>query len=266
MSELTDMNKAIEEVETEIRNIENEIIDQEAENTRLRQWRDYQYYGMLGADSNKTIENLNYQVEVLSKHTGIVIIDCKTEILFQDDFVVKKRKFISGNCDNIIFDLHMDMKESMDSDGKIQSYITNLSISVSDDFYTDLKQHVDKLSNDCNAQGFFNLLRPYNKWNKARDVTYQHFMKKYPKIVSRPDIHTLHMSHTKKKCTFEISWGFKVTDTYNILPDIKLTLQIPKKVKDSNYEVVESIPDKFHLMLEQLGIEKTFNTLVSLLT
>jgi hypothetical protein len=55
------------------------------------------------------------------------------------------------------------------------------------------------LAEEGNAQGFLTLLRPYNTWLKARNKTFEHFVKTYPKIAKSPNIQQLILKHPVKK-------------------------------------------------------------------
>lgn len=201
----------------------------------------------------------------MSRETEIGITDVNTTIISQERLKITKKKGVTGHCGNIDFQLEMTLEESMNLDATVQAKVTHLSISTSESVYRDLKDVVEKLAEEGDVQGFLTLLRPYSMWQDARERTFQHFVTAFPDIVQRKNLQTLTLSHPIKNCSFEISWHFKVVDLYSVLPDIQMIVHIPKNVQDSSSDLLKTVPERFQLMLQKLGIERTFNCLIALL-
>ncbi|XP_053378246.1 uncharacterized protein LOC128548013 isoform X2 [Mercenaria mercenaria] len=267
--EIVDFDTEISKLEREISELERAVEEQEKQSNLLKAWQHYQNQLNVeeeGEDILRArVQGLKHQIDTLKELKGVAITGVTTEIIGQDKLFLKKKKQLNGVCGHVEFQLKMHIDESMDMNTTVSSKITHLSISASECVYRDLKDTVEQLAEEGNVQGFLTLLRPYNTWYKTRQKTFEHFVNTYQKIATRPNLQVLNLTHPVKKCSFEIVWSFRVTDTYSVLPDIQLFVHVPKKVRDPNREILESASDKFQLMLKELGIEKTLNALVALL-
>lgn len=283
----------IQNLEREISDLKAALTRQREENRLLEAWRNY-IFGRQPEDENADVtkalvKSLEYQKEMLKNLTGVAITGSRSENISQggktkmirdaktghwrretvkcedeSKMSLIKRQVIDGSCGINEFQLQFDIEENMNSDADIEGRVHQLTISASENIYTDLGDTIERLANERNAQGFLRLLDFYEMWRTARETTFQHFLAKYPKIAKSPNTKVIEFKHPTKKFTFVIEWNLSVTDVYRIVPDIQLTVQIPKKVRPET-DVLNLVPERFQLMLTELGIEKTFNTLVSLL-
>lgn len=261
-----DVDEEIAKLEEEVAKLEDAVKHQQDQNRLSRAWKEYQQYKVEDEEeevSRAKLQSLKNQVSWLKNITDIAITDVSTHIVGQDNLKVLKKKQVNGSCGNIEFQLNMDIKESMDSDEAVHSVVTHLSISASESVYRDLKDIVEQLAEAGDVHGFCTVLRAYSTWQDARERVHQHFVATFPNIVKKKDLQTLVITHPVKKCSFEIIWHFKVWDLYSVRPDLQMIVHVPEKVKSSSRDFLQTVPEKFQLMLTQLGVEKTLNCLVT---
>ncbi|WAR27160.1 CENPP-like protein [Mya arenaria] len=117
-----------------------------------------------------------------------------------------------------------------------------------------------RLADTGDIQGFLQLIDGYTKWTEARRKTFHHFVEAHPGTVSQIDGNTLHIA--SKKGTVVLGWGVKIQGRSTVVPEIHLCLDIHAPVSKDNKNFIEDADEKFQLMLNELGIEKSIRCLV----
>ncbi|WAR27163.1 CENPP-like protein [Mya arenaria] len=143
------------------------------------------------------------------------------------------------------------------------SYISDLQTWMVSkvSYISDLQTRViSKLADTGDIQGFLQLIDGYTKWTEARRKTFHHFVEAHPGTVSQIDGNTLHIA--SKKGTVVLGWGVKIQGRSTVVPEIHLCLDIHAPVSKDNKNFIEDADEKFQLMLNELGIEKSIRCLV----
>ncbi|XP_052781385.1 uncharacterized protein LOC128218572 [Mya arenaria] len=247
-----------EESLSQLEEQEQELINA---NRVLQSWKDKN----IPHDSRKTdeekrveMENLKQQIDMLRELGPFKFFGISKEVLSKEEGTICTRKTVEGKCRNVEFQLKYCITESLVKD--MNKQIVKLSIAASENITTELRGTIERLADTGDIQGFLQLIDGYTKWTEARRKTFHHFVEAHPGTVSQIDGNTLHIA--SKKGTVVLGWGVKIQGRSTVVPEIHLCLDIHAPVSKDNKNFIEDADEKFQLMLNELGIEKSIRCLV----
>ncbi|XP_060228551.1 centromere protein P [Meriones unguiculatus] len=233
-------------------------------------------------DSGKSLTDLESQLgrlrselSFLSKLTGINIRNyskvedtVNTEVTEKDTKKVLQRHRLSGNCNMVTFQLEFQVLE-IETEGKLSSIITDLSIIMEPTEYSELSEFASRAEEKRDLLWFFRSLHFFVEWYEYRENTFKHFKEKYPDSVYLSEGTCSHCMeiHSARQPGFElvIVWRIQIDDEGKVFPKLDLLTKVPERAMElDKNRVIETAPLSFRSLLGVLGIEAALDSLIRL--
>ncbi|XP_061474056.1 centromere protein P isoform X2 [Rhineura floridana] len=138
-------------------------------------------------DLKTQLDLLESDLFFIMKFTGICFTHYSRKPVERSGARTIHKYRLSGNCQSMPFQLEFQLMEENQINKNVSALVTDLSIIIEFEEYSDLSKFVSRVEESGNLLLFFKSLSCFTEWCKHRKHTLTHFKNKYPDVVVLPE-------------------------------------------------------------------------------
>ncbi|XP_041347827.1 centromere protein P-like [Gigantopelta aegis] len=267
----------ISSLETEIEKLEQQLNQREhvalgktgwnMENMRKSKMIARSAKGKTVNEVKSQITSVQEKIKLMEEITGVTVDEANWKVISEDGSVVTRQHIVEGLVYTTPFILQFTVQEDFASTDSAP-ILSDLVCMIDDNIVKFLEHPLDRIVEDTEIEGFFIIMTSYMKWFKEKEKIFQHFIDKFPTIVSR-----LRSLHNELKIenehnlspVFVLKWNLTVNSCHHVNRNLTLSVKAPHNMlKLDEGKTLASTPSMFSSMVEKLGVERAIYTLVQL--